>query len=300
MKTKRDYVMRDRAEQVERTRDAILASVVALAYTTPLSLLTLERVGRQAGVSVQTVLRQFGSREALLESANAWATRVVLDERPADPAQFEASFEALIDHYELRGDGVLLLLGQESWEPVAREATAGGKALHRDWVERLFAPQLAQAIDPDALTDQLVVVTDVYAWKLLRRDRGLDLATTARRMRGLVDAVLAANDASPAGTPARTAQTPRTERHRHATHPLHRRRGRRQRAADRRRRERPRGTRTRRPHRRHPAPPGSTLGRRHPDHPPREPRRLPSYGEVDDAPHHRGLRRARRLARHSG
>ncbi len=192
MTVARRYVMRERADRVERTRGSILAAGVALAFEVPLAAVTLSRVAERAGVSVQTVLRQFGSREGFFDAAGEWSQRQVSDERPADPDAFDASFDALVAHYETRGDGVLLLLAQESWEPLARDATRRGKAFHRDWVRRLFAPWLTAAGDPEALTDELVVVTDVYAWKLLRRDRGLDVQATAHRMRHLVDAVLAA------------------------------------------------------------------------------------------------------------
>ena len=200
------YVMRKRADQTARTREAILTACVTLAYQVPLSAVTLSRVADRAGVSVQTVLRQFGSREQLFDAAYERGLREVSAERPADPEAFDASFDALVAHYEARGDGVLLLLAQESWEPLAKAATDRGRALHRDWVRRLFAPQVAAASDPEALCDALVVVTDVYAWKLLRRDCGLDVATTARRMRALVDAVLMPV-LTPAGTPAGTARS---------------------------------------------------------------------------------------------
>ncbi|MBN9327240.1 TetR/AcrR family transcriptional regulator [Cellulomonas sp. 73-145] len=188
----RAYVMRERAEQVEHTRRSALVACAELAYEVPLAALTLARVAERAGVSVQTLLRQFGSREGLLDAAHEWGVREVLAERPADPGDLDASFDALMTHYEARGDGVLLLLGQESFEPRARLVTERGRQLHRDWVGTVFAPWLDVARDPEALWDELVVVTDVYAWKLLRRDRGMDAAWTARRMRALVDAVLAA------------------------------------------------------------------------------------------------------------
>jgi hypothetical protein len=69
--------------------------------------------------------------------------------------------------------------------------TREGKALHRAWVEEVFAPYLDEADDPDELTDLLVVATDVYTWKLLRRDRRLGRDRTERRMRRLVDVLLA-------------------------------------------------------------------------------------------------------------
>ena len=71
---------------------------------------------------------------------------------------------------------------------MARRVTDLGKAMHRTWVRDAFAP----ATDDEAVLDLLVVATDVYAWKLLRLDRGHSRAVTERRLHALVAAVLAA------------------------------------------------------------------------------------------------------------
>ena len=56
----------------------------------------------------------------------------------------------------------------------------------------MFAPYLpAAGKRQDELVDLLVVATDVYAWKLLRRDRGLSRQDTENRISSLVRAVLA-------------------------------------------------------------------------------------------------------------
>ena len=68
------------------------------------------------------------------------------------------------------------------------EATGG---LHRAWVAEVFGPMVS---DDEALLDLLVVATDVYTWKLLRRDRGLSRVRTEARMKALVTAVLATTD----------------------------------------------------------------------------------------------------------
>jgi predicted acylesterase/phospholipase RssA len=60
--------------------------------------------------------------------------------------------------------------------------------MHRRWVEQVFAPY---AEGDDGLVDLLVVATDVYTWKLLRRDRGLPRKQTENQMKKLVRAVLA-------------------------------------------------------------------------------------------------------------
>ena len=115
-------------------------------------------------------------------------------ERPADPDDIAGSLDALIEHYEARGDGVLLLLGQESWDRTAATITGDGKLLHRDWATRAFARTLDALSDSRRVEtlDLLVVATDVYAWKLLRRDRALTRGDTASRMRMLVAAIISA------------------------------------------------------------------------------------------------------------
>jgi AcrR family transcriptional regulator len=191
MKTTRTYTMRARAQQAEQTRDRILDAVIALGSERPLAACTLPAVADRAGVSVQTILRIFTSRDGLFEATLAHGSEQVLAERRADPDDVDGSIESLVDHYETHGDGVLLLLGQESWEPFAARVTTEGKRLHRAWVESVFADSLdaAEQASRDALVDLLVVATDVYAWKLLRRDRRLSRDEAAERMRRLIAAV---------------------------------------------------------------------------------------------------------------
>jgi hypothetical protein len=65
----------------------------------------------------------------------------------------------------------------------------------------VFAPYLpAAGRRRDELVDLLVVATDVYAWKLLRRDRGLSRHDCENRIAGLVRAVLAQHTTTE-GTP---------------------------------------------------------------------------------------------------
>ena len=176
--------MRARAEAAGETRGRILQAMGQLYFEKPLGEITLDDVAAQAGVSVQTVLRHVGSRDALMRSAAKNLRDDVQAERQAPPGDVARAVEAIVGHYELRGDGVLRLLGQEDHDQELRHALDGGRRIHREWVQRVF-----ETADPE-LTDLLVVATDVYAWKLLRRDAGLSRRTTEARMRRLVEAVL--------------------------------------------------------------------------------------------------------------
>ncbi len=192
MKTTRTYTMTARAEAAERTRVGILEAAIRLATTRLLADVSLDDIAAEAGVSVQTVLRRFGSRAGLIEAATTHASQEVGEERLSPVGDVAAAVDVVIDHYELRGDGVVLLLAQETTDPQVRRITDSGRRLHRDWVETVFAPYL-----PDShaarteLIDLLAVATDVHTWRQLRRDRGLDRTTTTRRMNRLVSALLA-------------------------------------------------------------------------------------------------------------
>ena len=158
MKSSRAYVMRARAESVEQTRARIVRAAVDVVTDTMSLDVGLAEVAERAGTSVQTILRHFGSREGLLQAA---------------------------------GDWVLAMLAREGRDQVIREMTDGGRQLHRDWVAASFAPQLAArpAGQAAVLADLLVVATDVYTWKLLRRDGGLSVAAVEQRMLTLVSAI---------------------------------------------------------------------------------------------------------------
>ncbi|MDX5399891.1 MAG: TetR/AcrR family transcriptional regulator, partial [Actinomycetes bacterium] len=182
--------MSARAASTAATREAVLGALIQMAGARPIAAITLDDVAALAGVSVQTVLRHFGSRDGLLDAAVEHARPGVMAERtPAGPRPADA-VRALTDHYERMGDLVLRLLTQEDDERV-RRITEPGKRDHRAWVSEAFDAALPR--DPahrEAVVDMLVVATDVYAWKLLRRDRGLSRTATEARILGLVRAVL--------------------------------------------------------------------------------------------------------------
>ncbi|WP_187270659.1 TetR/AcrR family transcriptional regulator [Lacisediminihabitans profunda] len=190
MKSTRPYEMRARADAAAQTRERIMAAAIELANEKPINALVLPDVATRAEVSVQTVLRLFGSRDGLLDAATESALESVRAERDVAPGDVAAAVGTLFDHYEVRGDGVLLLLGQERWEPRAAEITSAGRLLHREWVEGVFAPFLARDGERDATVDLLVAASDVYTWKLWRRDRCLSRPDAEARMLRLIGNIL--------------------------------------------------------------------------------------------------------------
>jgi len=190
MNSARPYTMTARARAVEETRSRIIDACVALHGERPAAGIGLDDVAGRAGVSVQTVLRHFGSRAGLEEAALASALQAVADERRTPVGDVPKALRVIVDHYERRGDQALLMLSQESHHDLMARIVGEGRALHRAWVGEVFAPYLDLSADREELSDLLVVATDVYTWKLLRRDRKLGRARTELRMRHLVDSLL--------------------------------------------------------------------------------------------------------------
>lgn len=194
---KRSYEMRARKEAASATRAAIVEAAVDCFMEQRSLALTLGAVADRAGVTVKTVLRHFGTRETLIEVAWSRVYQDVLAERIAPVGDPEKALAVLVTHYERRGDMALGVLAEEAEDPRAQLLCDSARAAHRRWVDDVFGARLCiETAERSRLIDVLVVATDVYSWKLLRRDRGLTTDEVCDRMLLMTDAVLAVSATS--------------------------------------------------------------------------------------------------------
>jgi AcrR family transcriptional regulator len=193
MKTKRAYVMRARAESAEATRQRILEATVEELWEHGLREVRLEDVAARSEVTVQTVLRVFGSKSDLIETAwEPLQDRIRRQRELAEPGDVEGTISALFDHYEQMGDFVIRNLAEEQRLPELRDWLARGRKSHRQSMERQFAPQLAGIDHKKLVLDCLVVACDVYTWKLLRRDGRRSRREAEACVRHMVDGIFEA------------------------------------------------------------------------------------------------------------
>jgi len=189
--------MSARAAAVEETGRRILAAVQALFVEMPFEEITLEDVAARAGVTLQTVLRRFGSKARLVAAAAEEGSAEVEAQRGQAPVgNATAAVTNLFDHYEHWGDVALRLLAQEErFEEIAQIAQRG-RELHAAWVVRVFAPDLARCPESSRSVRraQLIAICDVYVWKLLRRNLGLSRAEAERAVLGFVEALRTAGE----------------------------------------------------------------------------------------------------------
>ncbi|NUP57876.1 MAG: TetR/AcrR family transcriptional regulator [Pseudarthrobacter sp.] len=175
----RAYSSPKRASAAAETGRRILQATLDLFLAGPLADVTLNAVAGRAGVTVQTVIRRFGDRMGLIQATAEYASAEVAAQRGAAPAgDVPAAVDNLVEHYETTGALALKLLAEEDTSPVLAEITAGGRRLHREWCERVFAPFLSEdylrgGVERKRRLAQFVALCDVYTWKLLRLDAGL-------------------------------------------------------------------------------------------------------------------------------
>jgi AcrR family transcriptional regulator len=184
-----------RAETAAATAARILDATVEVFWELPSDQISMAEVARRAGVTVQTVIRRFGGREGLLAAAAAREVDRVRRQRAAAPVgDLAGAVHVLVEHYETTGDGVLRMLAEEGRLLAIRDIADQGRAVHREWCQRVFAPTLARLSGPDRARRlaQLVAVCDIYMWKLLRRDAGLSRRQTELALVELINPLLEA------------------------------------------------------------------------------------------------------------
>lgn len=185
--------MSARAASAERTRSRVLEAAVQQLKGRLRSDIRLDDVAAQAGVTVQTVLRLYGSKAKLFSSA---LDEVLLEMRrglaQAEPGNVAEAVRTWFDHYEEFGDVVVANLADEH-DPAVAPVVRIGRERHRDRVRNVLEPQLRKvpADRRERVVDALVCACDVYTWKLLRRDMGRPRPEAEATMALMINSLLA-------------------------------------------------------------------------------------------------------------
>lgn len=184
-KAPRPYQMKNRAASAAETTHRILASTADEFWDSPTPDLRLETIARKAKVTVQTILRQFGSKENLINEATRFEIARIQELRnPESANSVESAVHQLVTHYEDMGDRVVRMLAEEFRVPSLSQIADTGRKLHRNWCQDVFAKTLnsLSSTERKIRLAQLVAICDVYTWKLLRRDSGLSRQVTEKAL----------------------------------------------------------------------------------------------------------------------
>jgi AcrR family transcriptional regulator len=150
-------------------------------------------VAARAGVTVQTVIRHFRSKEELFGKV-AWEAAAEESARRAEavPGDVRDAVRIVVARYERIGDAVLRLVAQEDRIAAVREVADAGRQIHYQWVERAFSPflQTTDLATRRRRRGQLIVLTDVYAWRCCAGDLGFGRRQTDLAMTEMINALL--------------------------------------------------------------------------------------------------------------
>jgi AcrR family transcriptional regulator len=188
----RSYNNEKRLNTSEETKKKILLAAIDLWLEMPIANITLDAVAKKAGVSTRTILRKFNSREGLFEACITDESLVQDVHRiEVEAGNIDQIIDCIYDRYEREGNAVIRTLSIETEMKLAAQIVERGRQDHTRWCEEVFAPFLPSKENPKRQEKiaAFYVATDVYQWKLLRRDFKYSLekskAITKRILNGL-------------------------------------------------------------------------------------------------------------------
>jgi AcrR family transcriptional regulator len=190
---KRAYKGTVQAEIAALTEQRILEASLALFDEQWGDQITLDQIAERAGVTVQTILRRFGSKERLADAVSQEAFRRAMQQRIEPPVTDLTTFvHGLIAYYEAGGERMLRGLAQEARHPQLHTIIDVARASHREWLERTFKTHLEQrdAATRVRLLAQLYAITSVYTWYQLRHESGLNQEETAHALYEMIEKLL--------------------------------------------------------------------------------------------------------------
>ena len=185
--------MAARAQATQANGERILAAAQELFAEQLYDQVSCDDVAARAGVTVRTVMRRFGSKQQLFGAvAEERALTIRSSRREAPVGDVPGAVRNLVGSYEEWGDIVLHMLAQERRIAAVGEAVRAGRRYQQTWVTRVFSPLLGELppLVKRRRLAQLRTVTDIYAWKVLRRDLGLGRAEVELSLRELVSDIV--------------------------------------------------------------------------------------------------------------
>jgi AcrR family transcriptional regulator len=195
--SRQTYTMVARAEGMAATRERIIQAALRLGLEQAYEDITLAAIAQVAGVSHQTVLNHFESKERVATAAAEVLKRETAAARDkATPSDVADAIAVLVGEYERFGDAnTRWAISSERLGSLAA-LLDDARADHQAWLQRIFSDSLPTT--PTArrrAVNALHAATDVYTWKLLRRDLRLTRADVETIMVNLVNGILKCHSA---------------------------------------------------------------------------------------------------------
>ena len=191
-KATRTYRSDLRAEQAEETRGRILDAALQV-MTTGVASLSIPAVAREAGVSVPTVYRHFGTKAELLAAIYPHAARRSgLDQLPLPTSvgDLRTTLHTFFEHLDALDDMARAAMASPVGDEV-RHATMKGRFEKIRRIGDTIEPPLSKA-DQDRITRLLVVLTSSASLRMWRDHLGSSVDEAVDDIDWFVKAAIAA------------------------------------------------------------------------------------------------------------
>ena len=175
----RPYVSGLRAEQAEATRSRILEATIRVMAEGAASV-SIPAVAREAGVSVPTVYRHFGTKRDLLMAVYPHLARQVGIGPVAVPetvAGFREMVRTVFGRLELLGEGARVAMSSPASEEVRKAQMTDRYAASRRFAAGIM-PTATRA-EQDRLARVLVILASSYAMRIWRDHLGFSVEEAA-------------------------------------------------------------------------------------------------------------------------
>lgn len=190
---KRAYRGTIQAEIAALTERRIIEAALELFDERWADQITLDEIAKRAGVTVQTLLRHFGSKDRLANAVSQEAFRRAMQQRIEPPTGDLATIaRGLVAYYGAGGERMLRGLAQEARQPHLHTIIDIARTSHREWLERAFATHLEQR-DGDERTRllaQLYTLTSVSVWYHLQYECSLSQEETEQALYEMLSGLL--------------------------------------------------------------------------------------------------------------
>lgn len=190
---RRSYDRTGRRARADELTFRILDVVLEMVQGLDAPDITLEAAAVAAEVSVQSVVRRFGSKDGLYAAAFARARTHYRPSRTALSADDLATsiVRAQLEIYERWGKALLYLQTQENERPrVARELEIGRRE-RRLWLAGVLSERLRRCRRREDMLAQIFTLTDVHAWAAFRLTQRMSRRRTEANMADLLRTRLA-------------------------------------------------------------------------------------------------------------
>lgn len=191
----RAYDMTKRSDASGGTRRRIAEAALLLFKERDYDDVTLAEIARAAGVSHQTVLNHCENKAGvLLAAGELFSEEIRALEGDAVAGDVTSVVHATCVRYEVLGDANARWAAMGTRAPEVAEGLARGRLGFQAWLEEMLGDLMPGGDEPEERRRVLLglhAALDVFTWKLLRRDLGLDQAQTEAQLSDLVLGVLA-------------------------------------------------------------------------------------------------------------